>query len=120
MDTFFALLAVVGSMVFAVWAGRRIRRQREEASLGFSMSGGSFPPGTRAFESQMSIRLIADLIRTREQERVGADEERREVLERQIANLRKQAAAHQGIVEARDLSPGRMSIGANPDSDRID
>jgi len=84
-------------------------------------SGGpSFPPGTRAFESEMSLRIISGMTAARERELAGADDAQRELLTRQLANLRKQEALHRAILDAHDVSPGKMSIGVNPDSDRID
>lgn len=83
--------------------------------------GASFPPGTRAFEAEMSLRILAQMIEAREVEiaRTG-DEAKKADLSRQIANMRKQAEIHRATVAARDLSPGRMSIGVNPDSDTVD
>lgn len=83
--------------------------------------GARFPPGTRAFESEMSLPLLAQMIEAREVElQGGVDDARRADLERQIANMRKQAALHQAVVDAGDTSPGKMSIGVNPNSDQID
>jgi len=82
--------------------------------------GPSFPPGTRAFESEMSLRIIDGMIAARERELASADDAKRELLTRQLANLRKQETLHRAVVDARDVSPGKMSIGVDPDSDRLD
>jgi len=83
--------------------------------------GARFPAGTRAFESEMSLPLLARLIEARERALLGpVDDAERAKLTTQIANLRNQAVLHQAVIDAGDVSPGRMSIGANPDSDQID
>lgn len=56
----------------------------------------------------------------RERELGAVDPAQQEVLNEQIASLHDQQAAYQAIVDARDLSPGTMRIGVNPDSDSID
>lgn len=85
------------------------------------LAGGSFPPGTRAFEAEMSLKIIVQMIEAREREVARTtDDAKKADLERQISNLRKQASQHRATVEARDVSPGKMSIGVNPDSDTVD
>ena len=79
-----------------------------------------FPPGTRAFEAELSIPLIGSYIAAREVALASADEAERGKLTKQIENLRAQAAIHQATIEAGDVSPGKMSIGVNPDSPTVD
>lgn len=82
--------------------------------------GARFPPGTRAFEAEMSLEIIVQMLEAREVALRGeVDEEKKATLTRQIGNLRKQAAIHQATVDAGDVSPGKMSIGVNPDSDTV-
>jgi hypothetical protein len=85
------------------------------------LGGASFPPGTRAFEAEMSLKIITQMIEAREVQ-LGreSDDAKKATLTKQIDNLRKQAVLHRATVEARDLSPGKMSIGVNPDSDTVD
>jgi len=84
-------------------------------------AGASFPPGTRAFEAEMSLRILAQMIDAREVEIARTtDEAKKADLTRQISNMRKQAEIHRATVAARDVSPGRMSIGVNPDSDTVE
>lgn len=85
------------------------------------LGGASFPPGTRAFEAEMSLKIISQMIEARERELLCTpDDAKKADLERQLSNLRKQAALHRATVDARDVSPGKMSIGVNPDSDTVD
>lgn len=85
------------------------------------LGGASFPPGTRAFEAEMSLKIITQMIEAREVQ-LGreSDESKKATLSKQIDNLRKQAVLHRATVDARDVSPGKMSIGVNPDSDTVD
>lgn len=80
-----------------------------------------FPPGTKAFESEMSLGIIAKMIEAREVALAGSpDDAKRAQLEKDVSNLRKQAALHRAVVDRADTSPGKMSIGVNPDRDTID
>lgn len=104
------LVLVIVAIIVAV--------SRRKASPGLGPS--RFPPGTRAFEAELSIPLIARLIEAREVALASADEAERAKLTKQIENLRAQAAIHQATIDAGDVSPGKMSIGANPDSPTVD
>lgn len=108
----YALLAVVVVVVVVV----ALSRKKPSAGLGPSR----FPPGTRAFEAELSLPLIARLVEARELALASADPAERDTLTRQIENLRAQAAIHQATIDAEDVSPGKMSIGANPDSPTVD
>jgi hypothetical protein len=118
MEAIVVLLVLVVGLSVAIWFVRTYHRPRV---LGQRLGGSSFPPGTRAFEAEMSLGgIIAKMIEGRERELLGpVDGAKRADLERQIANLRAQATIHRATVEARDLSKGKMSIGANPDSDTV-
>lgn len=120
MDTVFALLVLVLGMAGAIWFVRTYHRPKTRVGR-MEAAATRFPPGTRAFEASMSVQLIDDLVASRERELTRTtDPEQEDRLRRQIANLRKQQVAYQAIVDARDLSPGKMRIGVNPDSDSID
>ena len=83
-------------------------------------AGASFPPGTRAFESEMAMSIIVTMIEARETQLRGqVDDDKRALLTQQIANLRRQAELHREVIANRDVSKGKMSIGVNPDSDTI-
>ncbi len=86
--------------------------------------GGSaprVPPGTKAFESEVGLGIIAKMIEAREIALAGSpDDAKRAQLEKDISNLRKQAQLHRAVVDRGDVSRGKMSIGVNPDRDTID
>jgi hypothetical protein len=69
----------------------------------------------------MSLKIITQMIEAREVQ-LGreTDETKKATLTKQLDNLRKQAVLHRATVEARDVSPGKTSIGVNPDSDTVD
>lgn len=120
MDTVFLLLVLVLGMTGIIWFVRTHHRPKTRIGR-MEAAAARFPPGTRAFEASMSVQLIEDLVAARERElERTADPEREALLTRQIANLRQQSTAYQAIVDARDLSPGKGSIGVDPDSGSID
>jgi hypothetical protein len=89
------------------------------AVIAFAMRKGGalslpsqFPPGTRAFEAELTLKpLQATIAQRREELAATTDEARRAKLERQIAFLSAQVVALEKIVAARDLSPGKGYIG---------
>ncbi|MBZ0121151.1 MAG: hypothetical protein IT378_15995 [Sandaracinaceae bacterium] len=112
MLTWILVMAGIALVLGVIWVFTR--------KPGHFGAGARFPPGTRAFEAEMSLGIIAKMLEAREVALLGnADDEKKATLTRQIANLRRQAEIHQATVDARDLSPGRMSIGVNPDSDTV-
>jgi predicted site-specific integrase-resolvase len=118
VESILLLIVMIAGIAGGVWVVRTYHRPRTRAGM---LEGSSFPPGTRAFEAEMSLRIIAQMIEARELELArSSDEAKKADLSRQLANLRAQGALHRATVEARDLSPGRMRIGVNPDSDTID
>ena len=108
---------IYGILVLVVVAVILVFNRRKSAP---GLGPSRFPPGTRAFEAELSIPLIARLIEAREVSLASADEAERAKLTKQIENLRAQAAIHQATIDAGDVSPGKMSIGANPDSATVD
>lgn len=109
-----AIGITIAVVVFAVVVGLFMRG-------GGGAPGGSFPPGTRAWESQMTLGILTKMIASREQELRGSpDDAKRALLERQIANMQKQLTLHQAVIASGDVSPGKMRIGVNPDADHID
>jgi hypothetical protein len=69
----------------------------------------------------MSLGILAQMVQAREVELPRTtDEAKKTLLTRQIENMRKQEQIHRATIAARDLSPGKMSIGVNPDSDTVD
>jgi hypothetical protein len=107
---------IYGILVLVVVAVILVFNRRKPAP---GLGPSRFPPGTRAFEAELSIPLIARL-KAREVSLASADEAERAKLTKQIENLRAQAAIHQATIDAGDVSPGKMSIGANPDSATVD
>ena len=67
--------------------------------------GGKFPPGTRAFESQMTCDLLENVIARRRSEGASADD---------IAYLEGQLADHRQVVASGDTSPGTGAVGYDP------
>jgi hypothetical protein len=68
----------------------------------------------------MSLGILAQMVQAREVELPRTtDEAKKTLLTRQIENMRKEQI-HRATIAARDLSPGKMSIGVNPDSDTVD
>lgn len=120
MEAIVPLLFLVGGLALAIWVVRTYHRPRTRAGI-LERSAPSFPAGTRAFEAEMSLGIIETMIHTREMELArSSDHARTQTLERQLANLRKQAQIHRATIASGDLSRGRMSIGVDPDSDRVD
>ena len=120
MDAIVPLILLVVGMGVAVWVVRTFHRPKTRIGQ-MEAAAARFPPGTRAFEASMSLGIIRDMIASRERELPRAtDDAKRALLETQIGNLRKQYDAHQATVDRRDLSPGKRSIGVDPDSDRVD
>lgn len=108
---------IYGILVLVVVAVILVLNRRKPTS---DLGPSRFPPGTRAFEAELSIPLLARLIEAREVALASADEAERAKLAKQIENLKAQASIHQATIDAGDVSPGKMSIGANPDSPTVD
>lgn len=107
------LMFVVGIVLFLAFG-------RKPGGGGGFGAGSRFPPGTRAFESEMSLGIIVTMIEARESQLNGqVDDAKRALLTQQIANLRRQGELHREVIAAGDVSKGKMSIGVNPDSDTI-
>jgi hypothetical protein len=70
--------------------------------------------GSRAWEAQMNLKLLGDLIGARRGELAAADDTRRGRLEREIAHLERQIPVEQAILLANDGTPGRGYVGITP------
>lgn len=76
-----------------------------------SAPGSRYPPGTRAFESEMALTVIANMLPARETALLSAtDPDTRARLERDIAALVEQKAQHEAVVASGDRSPGTNSV----------
>lgn len=95
----FAVLAFVACLVVTV-------------AIGLRMTPTLPGPGTRAWESQLTAKTLADVITARRAERAAAtDDTRRGRLDREIAFLAAQLDQHLQIAASGDRSPGRGYIG---------
>jgi hypothetical protein len=82
------------------------------AGLKSSGPPSKFPPGTRAWEAELTMGplMLAIQVRLSERDRT-TDPDARAKLDRDIEFLSKQVDENQKIVDAGDLSPGRGYVG---------
>jgi hypothetical protein len=70
--------------------------------------------GSRAWEAQMNLKLLGDMIAARRGELARADDASRGRLEREIAHLEGQIPVEQAHLLANDGTPGRGYVGVEP------
>lgn len=75
--------------------------------LRFGGGGGpSFPIGSRAFEAEMTLGILANVVRDLHAERGTADAARQAEIARELAWYETEAQRLQAIVDLPDVSPG--------------